>query len=67
MCVGTRISQRPGGEGTVAVRYRNWWYYVDDADPASKQAFLFLRMLVGLRLHGAEQKDVAPLLTIPVR
>ena len=56
---------RPDGEGTVAIRYRGWWYYVDDADPDSKQAFLFLRMLVGLRLHKPGQKE-APVLTIPV-
>lgn len=57
---------RPGGEGTVAVSYRGWWYYVDDADPESKQAFLLLRMLVGIRLHEDGQKQGAPVLTIPV-
>jgi hypothetical protein len=57
---------RPDGEGTVAIRYRGWWYYVDDADPKSKQAFLLLRMLVGMRLHKPGHDQVAPLLTIPV-
>jgi hypothetical protein len=57
---------RPGGEGSVAVQYRGWWYYVDDADVDSKRAFVFLRMLVGLRLHEGSQKLAAPVLTIPV-
>ena len=33
---------RPGGEGTVAIRYRGWWYYVDDTDAESKMAFVYL-------------------------
>ncbi len=57
---------RPDGEGTVAIQYRGWWYYVDDADPKSKQAFLLLRMLVGLRLYKPGHDQVAPVLTIPV-
>jgi hypothetical protein len=57
---------RPDGEGTVAIRYRGWWYYVDDTDPDSKRAFLFLRVLVGLRLHKTGEDQLAPVLTIPV-
>ena len=65
MCIRTsRV--HPDGEGTVAIRYRGWWYYVDDADPKSKRAFLTLRMLVGLRLHKPSHDQVAPVLTIPV-
>lgn len=58
---------RPRGEGAVAIKYRNWWYYVDDADPASKRVFLILRQLVGLRLHKPGRDDATPVLTIPVR
>ncbi len=57
---------RPDGAGAVAVRYRGWWYYVDDADPASKQAFHFLRTLVGLRLYASGKGQGSPVLTIPV-
>jgi hypothetical protein len=56
---------RPRGEGTVAVRYRGWWYFVDDADLESKHALHLLRMLVGLRLHKGDLQ-VAPTLIIPV-
>ena len=58
--------KRPRGEGTIAIRYRRWWYYVDDADPASKQAFKFLRTIVGLRLYEGGKDEKAPVLTIPV-
>lgn len=57
---------RPGGLGTIAILYRGWWYYVADADPQSKQAFQFLRALVGLRLAEQGKMQSAPLLTIPV-
>jgi len=58
--------KRPPGQGTVAIRYRDWWYYVDDADPESKQAFLFLRTLLGLRLQQGAKDEGVPVLTIPV-
>jgi hypothetical protein len=57
---------RPGGEGTVRISYRGWWYYIDDADPISKQAFNTLRTLVGLRLYKKDTDSGAPVLTIPV-
>jgi hypothetical protein len=57
---------RPGGVGTIAISYRGWWYYIDDADPASKRAFAYLRMLVGLRLLERGKDKAAPVLTIPV-
>ncbi len=57
---------RPRGEGAVAVRYRDLWYYVDDRDPNSKRGFRVLRMLFGLRLHIQGEQRGSPVLTIPV-
>lgn len=57
---------RPGGTGTIAIPYRGWWYYVDDADPASKRAFVALRLMVALRLSDEDKEHRAPVLTIPV-
>ena len=52
----------------VAVKHRGWWYYVDDADLASKQAFLQIQMLFLTRLSEAVRGTQAtPLLTIPVK
>ena len=52
----------------VAVKHRGWWYYVDDADLASKQTFLQLQMLFLTRLSEAVRGTQAtPLLTIPVK
>ena len=57
---------RPGGAGTTAIKYRGYWYYVDDKDPTSKRAFKFLRVLVGLRLYEGGKEAAKPVLTVPV-
>lgn len=57
---------RPGGQGTVAVNYRGWWYYVDDTDTNSKRTFTFLRTMVALRLREQGKERGSPVLTIPV-
>jgi len=52
----------------VAVQHRGWWYYVDDADLASKRTFLQIQMLFLTRLSEATRgAQPAPLLTIPVK
>jgi hypothetical protein len=55
---------RPAG-ASVAVQHRDQWFYVDAADASSKQAFMFLRTLIGMRLDGPIQQS-GPLLTLPV-
>lgn len=62
-----RSRRTPPGGSMVAVPYRGWWYYVDDADPGSKRSFLFLRTLVGLRLFERGRSIETPALTIPVK
>jgi hypothetical protein len=57
---------RPRGAGTIAIRYRGYWYYIDDRDPTSKRSFKFLRVLVGLRLYEGGKELSKPVLTIPV-
>jgi hypothetical protein len=51
----------------VAVQHRGWWYYVDDADLASKKTFLYIQMLFLTRLSEATRAQTTPLLTIPVK
>jgi hypothetical protein len=50
---------------SVAVKHRGWWFFVDDRDARSKQGFVFLRTLVGLRLDETSPGQGAPVLTIP--
>jgi hypothetical protein len=52
----------------VAVQHRGWWYYVDDADLASKRTFLQIQVLFLTRLaEAARGTQTTPLLTIPVK
>jgi hypothetical protein len=47
----------------VAVRYRNYWFWVDDRDLASKRAFSFLRIFSSIAETGVAPQ--LPVLTIP--
>jgi len=47
----------------TAVRYRDYWYWVDDRDFKSKRAFAFLMILFSLMETGG--KEGLPLVTIP--
>lgn len=48
----------------VAVRYRDQWFYIDDADLDSKSTFALLSQL--LELQSGEVKAAGPVLTLPV-
>lgn len=48
----------------VAVPYRGHWFYIDDADVASKTTLALFRELTRLRKVGAAEGQ--PLLTLPV-
>lgn len=61
--IGSSV-ERPA-PGVTAVEFRGWWYYVDPGDFESKQAFMFLRTLIGMRLDGP-LPQAAPVLTVPV-
>ena len=51
---------------SVAVKHRGWWFFVDARDAPSKQAFIILRTLIGLRLDDTVSGQRAPVLTVPV-
>lgn len=53
-------------QASIATRHRDYWYFIDEGDVASKQTFLLLRTLVGLRLDSGEKGQLAPVLTVPV-
>ena len=55
---------RPPSTAYVAIRYRGYWYYIDDRDQASKAT---LGLVLGVsRLDFARQQPAAPFLTLPV-
>jgi hypothetical protein len=55
---------KPPATAFVAVRYRGWWYYIDDRDSASKATFTLVQELT--RLDFARQRlGSGPVLTLP--
>lgn len=57
-------SARPPKRAAVAVRYRKYWYYIDDADLDTKSTFALLGQLFALQ--AGEASTAAPVLTLPV-
>lgn len=53
-------------DASVAIRFRDRWFYIADSDVESKRAFLFLRTMIGMRLADPGADNQAPLLTVPV-
>jgi hypothetical protein len=52
-------------EAYAAVPYKGHWYWIDDADVASKRTFTFLMILFSLAETG--QSTAAPVVTVPSR
>lgn len=51
-------------DASVAVFYRDNWFYIDDADSASKSTFSLLTQIFALQSGSVQQ--AAPVLTIPL-
>jgi len=60
-----RAGHRPAN-ASVAVRYRQSWFYIDETDQSTKLMFRVLRTLWQDRIASAAQLQPAPVLTIPV-
>jgi hypothetical protein len=57
-------AHKPPRTAHVAVKYRGYWFYVDDRDAASKATLALMMQLA--RLDFIRQPPGAPLLTLPV-
>jgi hypothetical protein len=58
-------SRKRPSHASVAAMHQGWWFYIDARDAQSKQAFMILRTLIGLRLYDHDAAPAAPVLTIP--
>ena len=54
--------QKP--DATLAVQYRDNWFYIEESDSASRITYLHLAEII--RLQFAEPGDAGPVLTLPV-
>jgi hypothetical protein len=59
-----RSSAEPPDNASVAINYRNSWFYIDDSDLDSKSTFSLLGQVY--QLEAGEAKSVVPVLTLPV-
>jgi hypothetical protein len=57
---------KPPPEAYVAVKYRGYWYYIDDTDQASKTTFALLLDLSRLDFGQPDGSVNGPFLTLPV-
>jgi hypothetical protein len=62
--VHTAKGHKPPKNAYVAVHYRGYWYYLDDADQTSKATFALMLQLS--RLNFGRDRRAGPLLTLPV-
>lgn len=60
-----RASRLPPHHAAVAVRYRGYWFSIDDADSVSKETFELLLELYHLETRGGGAAGI-PLLTLPI-
>jgi hypothetical protein len=59
--------KRPPACAAVAVRYRGYWFYIDDTDHATKSTFTLLRPSRRLEFGaGGSDRRGGPVLTLPV-
>jgi len=56
-------SQDKPEDAFIAVKYRDYWFYIDDRDLKSKRTFTFLMILFSITETGG--KEQLPLVTIP--
>jgi hypothetical protein len=62
--VCTSAGHKPPCNAYVAIKYRDWWYYIDDRDAQSKSTLALMLQLVRLDLRNRPPGG-GPLLTLP--
>lgn len=63
--VGWAAGKRPPACAQVAVRYKGYWFYIDETDRDTKATFALMLELSRLQL-AADKAGAGPVLTLPV-
>lgn len=53
-------------KASVAVKHRDYWFYIDDTDMNTKLYYLMIRTLWSTSIANATEHKAAPVMTIPV-
>jgi len=64
ICIHTSEGKPEGA--VVSVKYRGYWYYIDQADMHTKLFYHMVRILWSVSIAAATDQRAAPVLTIPV-
>jgi hypothetical protein len=51
---------------SMAVKYRGYWFYIDETDQRTKAVYRVLRTFWSISIAGSADQRAAPVLTIPV-
>jgi len=51
---------------SLSVKYRGYWFYIDETDQETKEVFRYLRTLWSIIIAGSVELKEKPILTIPV-
>jgi hypothetical protein len=54
------------GQATVAVKYRGYWFYIDDTDINTKLFYKIVRSLWSVSIAASADQRATPVLTLPV-
>jgi hypothetical protein len=62
-----RYAESKPAQASVAVRYRDGWFYIDETDQPTKQFFRLFTTLMSVNIaESAGRTSTAPVLTVPV-
>jgi hypothetical protein len=64
--VRIRLSRGRPNNGWVAVKYRGFWFYIDEIDQRTKLVFRVTSIIWNVSIATAARQQPAPVLTVPV-
>ena len=65
---GIRIkrSKESPANAAVAVKYQDWWFYIDNTDQSSKRFFRLMELLISSHISDvSDRQQLAPIITLP--
>ena len=61
-----RTSDREPDDASVAILFKDWWFYIAETDARSKDSFRLIKLLFSLRLVPEGSGAQVPVLTVPI-